>query len=197
VIPRCLFLRPLPVEMITVAACVDCNSRKARHDDFLRDLLTSDIAGSESPIAQKIFQEKVLSSNRQGKSLLARIALDSSKEIPIISESGVNLGECYVGSFDFDRATEMFEFIVRGLYFRLRNVVLPKECKFEVRRLGIDDAKQCREAIPYKGPYGIGEGVFWCLYNYASKDEAITFWMFGFYERVFYRVMTTRVEMNQ
>lgn len=45
VVPRCLFPRPLPVKIITVPACDECNGRKSRHDDFLRDLLVTYIAG--------------------------------------------------------------------------------------------------------------------------------------------------------
>jgi hypothetical protein len=199
VIPRSLFPRPLPKIMVTVPACDDCNSKKARHDDFLRDLLTSDIAGSESPIAQQIFQEKVLSSNRQGKSLVARIAIDDAKETPIVTKSGLYLGDCHVAHFDLDRAIEMFSFMVRGLYFRFRHVVLPKDCKFEVRRLGGEDARKCWEGfeeIQYNGPYTLGDGVFWCVYNYAARNDAITFWMLAFYDRVFYRVVTTPADFN-
>lgn len=194
VIPRSLFLRPLPDDMVTVPACGDCNSRKARHDDFLRDLLTSDIQGAESPIAQRIFQEKVLSSNRQGKSLVARIALEEARATPIITKSGLYLGQCYVAQFDLGRAVEMFSFIVRGLYYRLRRIILPNDCRFEVGRLGGDDAKRMWELFEeygYNGPYGLGDGVFWCAYQYAARDDPITFWILVFYERVFYRVVTT------
>ena len=193
VIPRCLFPRPLPNKMVTVPACNDCNSKKARHDDFLRDLLTSDIACNESPIAQQIFQEKVLSSHRQGKSLLARIALDEAKETPIITESGYYWGGCHVAHFDLNLAIEMFSFLVRGLYFRLRRIVLPPDCTFDVRRLGSEDANKWWEFFKenqYNGPYTLGDSVFWCAYQYAARDDAITFWILVFYDRVFYRVVT-------
>ena len=180
--------------MVTVPACDDCNSKKARHDDFLRDLLTTDVAGSESPIAQQIFQDKVLSAKKKGKSLPARIVIEEAKETPIITKSGLYLGDCYIAHFDLERSTEMFSFIVRGLYFRLRQIVLPSDCRFDVRRLGGEDAKKWWEFFEenqYNGPYTLGDGVFRCAYNYAALDDAITFWMLVFYDRVFYRVVTT------
>ena len=194
VIPRSLFLRPLPDEMVTVPACDACNSKKARHDDFLRDLLTIDFEGCESPIAQRVFQEKVLSSHRQGKSLLSRIALNEAKETPIVSKSGLYLGECHVAHFDLGRANEMFSFIVRGLYFRLREVVLPLDCKFEIRRLDGEGAKKWWESFKdkqFNGPYILGDGVFQCAYQYAAEDESVTSWMLVFYDRVFYDVVTS------
>lgn len=199
VVPRCLFPRPLPAEMVTVPACGGCNSRKARHDDFLRDLLTSDLAGGESPIAQKIFQEKVLSSNRKGKSLLARIALEEARETPIITKAGLYLGECYVVTFDLDRTIEMFTFIVRGLYYRLREIILPADCKIDVRRLLGKDVETwwgSFEEHGFNGPYAIGKGVFWCAYQYAARDDAISCWMLAFYDRVFYRVVTTPADFE-
>lgn len=93
----------------------------------------------------------------------------------------------------------MFSFIVRGLYFRLRKVILPVDCKVEVRRLGGEDARawwEFFEENQYNGPYSLGDGVFWCAYNYATANEAITFWMLSFYERVFYRIVTTPVDFK-
>ncbi|HMO93520.1 MAG TPA: hypothetical protein PKD64_15145 [Pirellulaceae bacterium] len=183
----------MPNVMVTVPACDDCNAKKSLHDDFLRDLLTSDAAGGESPIAQQIFQQKVLSSHQQGKSLLARIVVDEAKETPIFTKSGLYLGDCYVAHFDLDRSIEMFSFIVRGLYYRLRQIVLPQDCKCDVRRLGDEDAKQWWEFFEeykYNGPYALGDKVFWCVYNYAARDDSITFWMLVFYDRVIYRVLT-------
>lgn len=194
VIPKSLFLRPLPADIVTVPACDDCNSRKSKHDDFLRDLLTSDIAGSESPIAHQIFLEKVLSSNRQGKSLVARIAIQSARRIPIKTPSGLIVGDGYVARIDHARTIEMFEFIVRGLYFRLRNHVLPKDYEFQALRQPPIQMKSLLvhfEKVGINGPYSIGKGVFSCWYNYAAQDEATTIWLLSFYERVFYSVVTS------
>lgn len=56
VIPRCLFPRPLPAAMLTVPACRSCNQRKAKHDDFLRDVLVTDIAAEDNAAAQAVFE---------------------------------------------------------------------------------------------------------------------------------------------
>ncbi len=93
----------------------------------------------------------------------------------------------------------MFVFIVRGLYYRSREVVLPTDCKFDVRRLLGKDVEtwwSFFEEHGYNGPYAIGEGVFRCAFQYAEKDDAITFWMLSFYNRVFYLVVTTPVEKH-
>jgi len=43
VIPECLFVPPLPSNMVTVPACADCNTTKKSQDDpYLRDMLVYD-----------------------------------------------------------------------------------------------------------------------------------------------------------
>ncbi len=194
VIPRCLFIRPLPEKMMTVSACDDCNGRKSRHDDFLRDMLVTDYSGSRSAIAQQIFAEKTIRSHLQDKSLLGRIAMsDVMTEIPIRDESGSE-DIAMLGTFDFDRAIEMFSLIVRGLYFSFRSVVLPQDCNFRVTKLFKNDLDVWVKFFNDSGaqePYQIGDGVFSCVYNYGATNEAVTFWLLEFYDRVQYSVVTT------
>lgn len=194
VIQRCLFLKPLPAFMATVPACDECNSRKALHDDFLCDVLTSDASGIEHPVAKEIFESKVLSSHRQNKSLVARIMLNEGRAVPATTKSGIVFDEYYVAKFDFDRAIEMFSFIVRGLYYRLRRITLPTSCQFDVRRLGADDFTQVHDQFysnGCNGPYTLGNDVFWCVYQYAASNDAITLWLLVFYGRIAYSVITT------
>lgn len=194
VIPRCMFTRPLPEGMITVPACDDCNGQKSRHDDFLRDLLVTDYAGSQSPVAQQLFAEKTIRSHQQDKSLLGRIAMsDLMTEIPIRDENGVE-DVAVFGTFDFDRAMDMFSYIIRGLYFSFRSVVLPQDCNFRVGRLFKEDLDACVAFFSDHGAFGphrIGDGVFSCVYNYGATTEAATFWLLEFYNRVQYSVVTT------
>jgi hypothetical protein len=199
VIPRCLFPHPLPEDMVTVPACDDCNGRKSRHDDFLRDLLVTDFAGSQSPIAQQIFAAKTIRSHQQGKSLLGRIVMsDSMVELPIGDQAGED-DIAAIGTFDSERATEMFSFIVRGLYFSFRSVLLPQDCNFQVGRLFKGDlAKWVHlfNELGAFGPHRLGDGVFSCVYNYGDTSKAVTFWLLEFYDRVQYSVLTTPAQLQ-
>jgi HNH endonuclease len=198
VIPKALFPRPLSAQMVTVSACHDCNSRKSKHDDFLRDLLTTDIAGSQSPIAKSIFQDKVLSSHKQGKSLLSRIARNEAVSIPIVSKSNLYYGDCYTATFDLGRAIEMFSFIVRGLNYKLRGVVMPSDCEFKVNRLVDKDINKWRDFYLKNGDnsFVVHEDIFWCKYQCADFDDNLTFWLLTFYNRIFYRVVTVPVNFD-
>jgi hypothetical protein len=89
--------------------------------------------------------------------------LNEGRAVLAKTKSGLILGEYYVAKFDLGRAIEMFSFIVRGLHYKLRNTALPKNCRFEVRRLGADDFAKIHDqffSVGCNGPYTLGADVF-------------------------------------
>ena len=72
VIPRCLFIQPYPVNLITVPGCDDCNGRKSADDDFLRDFFAVDVHSSNSPVAKTLFAGTVQRSLSRNSSHLLR-----------------------------------------------------------------------------------------------------------------------------
>jgi hypothetical protein len=87
VIPECLFIPPLPLNMITVKACKKCNEGwKSGDDSFLRDFLCIDLQGSTHPIAQTLFDGKVMRSVGSNKSKLGTWqALVSDPGVAVVS----------------------------------------------------------------------------------------------------------------
>ncbi len=71
VIPKCLFKRPLPSNMITVPACSECNNAKSKDEDYLRDMLVIDHFTSSNPTAQTLLNNKVIRSATEGSSKVA------------------------------------------------------------------------------------------------------------------------------
>ncbi len=194
VIPRCLFPRPLPNPMITVPACDDCNGAKSRHDDFLRDLLVTDYAGSGSPIAQELFQTKTIRSHQQRKSLLGRITEGRELYIPVRASNG-KPDTAVLFSIDFERAIEMYSFLVRGLYFHFHSVRLPNNCNFRIGRPDKADLDIWIKMFNSQGGANvrrIGNGeVFACAYNFGANEKFATLWLLEFYGRVHVAVITT------
>ena len=183
----------MPLDMITVPACDECNGMKSRHDDFLRDLLVTDFQGSKNPIAQRIFHDKTIRSHRKGKSLFGRITSDDMVHVPVFDEHG-NRDSAVVGSFDPDRANEMISMMVRGLYYSFRSLIFPADCKFRIGRLvAKEDLDAWIDLFDKNGAnvHRIGENVFSCAHNYGARDEFVTLWLLEFYDRVQYSVMTT------
>jgi hypothetical protein len=94
---------------------------------------------------------------------------------------------------DGERIRAAFQYIVRGLYFRIRKKRLPDDYKFEVSRVnGLHASAVFREAyqLQPKNYRRLGEGIFDCMFFYASEDEFVTRWELVFYNAVLIRVET-------
>lgn len=193
VVPKCLFLRPLPQDVVVVPACEACNRDKSKDDTYLRDALVMDYQGSESPIARRLFDTKVKRSAKRNSSDVVRAAMTRARFIPHISPGGLYLGE--VPSFDLDpiRMERIFSYIVRGLYFKVVRRPLPVECTIRVYRVSAKDAEEIFHVIKGmngNGLYRIGQGVFECAFMYATEVPQISMWLLAFYQRVFFVVDT-------
>lgn len=134
VIPECLFVPPYPPNLITVPACKECNHAKSHNDDFLRDWLTIDIYGSQSPAAQEIFRGKVARSVEKGHSKIVRRFLVEAQVKSIVTKSGRYLGDLPVLSLDEEQVETIISPIVRGLYFHEHKVRMPVGLAYEFRR---------------------------------------------------------------
>jgi hypothetical protein len=193
VVPKCLFLRPLPQDVVVVPACEACNRDKSKDDTYLRDALVMDYQGSESSIARTLFDTKVKRSAKRNSSDVVRAAMTRARFIPHITPGGLYLGQ--VPSFELDpsRMERIFSYIVRGLYSKVVRARLPAECAITVNRVSAKEADEIFHIIKGmdgNGLYRIGQGVFECAFMYATEEPQISFWLLAFYQRVFFIVGT-------
>ncbi|MBL8204816.1 MAG: hypothetical protein JNM09_11355 [Blastocatellia bacterium] len=192
VIPECLFEKPLPSFMVTVSACEDCNGGKAKHDDYLRDMLTTDISTAGNKTAKILLEGKVLRSAQTNRSQIAKAAKRSARLEAIHTKAGIYLGHAYSIPLEEDRVNGIYTTIVRGLYFYLMKKPLPQDCQFEVRKM-TSDAEEGWEQIKkigFNGPYKLGQDVFTCIFMYADEENAISQWWMWFYESICIYVST-------
>ena len=134
VVPKCLFTKPYPSNLITVKACKKCNNAKSLNEDYLRDFLVADIAVSDKPIAQEIFQ-KMLSSQRKGSSVIARETVRKSSLQPFYTDAGIYLGTYHSTPIDTNRIESIFRMLVCGLFYNFRKTRVPDNYVFTLRRV--------------------------------------------------------------
>lgn len=101
VVPKCVFIKPLPQNMVTIPACEKCNSEKAKYDDVIRDIVAVDFRMESHPKHIPLF-EKVRRSVRTNRSRgIEHSALDQPKSIDITTGSrfqeGVSGGQQQCG----------------------------------------------------------------------------------------------------
>ena len=117
VIPHSLFPRPLPQNMITVPACEACNQKYAHHEDYLRDILTSDFRTAIHSAAKEVLDGPVRRSAKSNKSDFARALAASKGKASAYTNSGIYLGEYPAVLLDKSRVDLVFDKIIRGLYY--------------------------------------------------------------------------------
>jgi hypothetical protein len=192
VVPKCLFVPPLPSDMVTVPACKGCNQKKALNDPFLRDLLVMDLQCADFPIAKGLRTGKVMRAAKKNRSEVVRSIVKNARPKPMYTNGGLYLGHYPSIPLDGDRMDEIFQTIVRGLYYKLRLIRLPDNCVFEISRvdpLHIQEAIRDMEGIKAVGPLRIGE-VFRCYVTYAIDNDHTTAWLLGFMGGFFLHVLT-------
>lgn len=186
VIPRCLFVRPLPNPMITVPVCEACNGLKSKDDDFIRDYLVTDIYCSEHPVAKHLLQTKVARSAKTNRSHLSRAAKKQAKFEPIHSPGGIYLFHAYTVPVDSERINNYFRMVVRGLYYRMSNGKdrLPRNYTTAIRRIDnykINHFLADFRKLKHLGPFGVGN-VFKFMVMRTVEYPAATGWMMSFYD---------------
>ncbi|MEW6131274.1 MAG: hypothetical protein AB1757_29865 [Acidobacteriota bacterium] len=197
VIPVCLFKLPYPKNLITVPACHECNHAKSKNDDYLRDLITTDIYGNQSPIAREIFENKVVRSSQNNRSLMAREFLSKVRIEPFHTKGGIYLGDFPSAPVDPEKIKTIFATIVRGLFYDHRRQRIPDNYVFEVLRYHPWDFKDVWESLGQMHPNGprVLEGVFGCKYISATEDPPTTLWLLWFYGTFFISVSAMNPEL--
>lgn len=187
VIPKCLFPKPRPNDLVKVPSCRKCNLEKSKDDDYLRDLLVSDISTGNHPIAQTLFHDKMLSSFRQNSSDFARRAVSEGELSPYRTREGLYLGQAFSVPVDAGRLDRIFSTIVRGLYFKANGVRIPDNYAFDVRRIDmLAFNRHWPELLKVRpnGPHRIGNDVFTCIWVKADVDPFLTVWWLFFYDSI-------------
>ena len=193
VVPRCLFPGKLPDNVLTVKACRRCNQSKSHGEDYLRDYLVADIRASRSPAAQAVFRGKMLASVRRGSSRLAKDFLSNGRTAPVVTRAGIFLGECVSAPVEAERITTVLTFMLKGLYYRILDKRLPDGCTVVVRTIDWLGIGPVWRALQDRPVYGY-PGVFVCRFVYADEDNALTNWVFVFYDSVGVIIETDRAD---
>jgi hypothetical protein len=191
VIPKCLFVLPLPPNLVTVRVCESCNEGKSRDDDFLRDYLVTDFAGSTSPTADALLKGKVRRSAKRNSSEVARAVFRLAKEKPFYTKGGIFLGNFIQAPLESSRFDRIFRRVIGGLYhYYTGGALIPVDYPIRVLRImpwEMDSAwdRFSRLHLNRCGPFG---DVFVGACARVKEDVRSTMWVMTFYQRVHFFV---------
>ena len=197
VIPECLWpekQRPTRTEYVLVPACKRCNGRKGLEDEYMRDVLSADIACDGNPIAMQI-QANFFRAHAKNKSVFGRVAARTHRFDPVFSPGNIYLGHHPSVPIEWKRIEKFLRFVVRGLYWKLLKSRIPNDYEIEVFRIPshhFDEQYRRQMGLGAIGPHGIKDGVFGSIMNIAKEDPFTTCWLMWFYEGVVFGAATLR-----
>jgi len=192
VLPRCLFPRPLPPNLVKVGACLTCNNGKSGDDAYLRDFLVADMAAGKSAVAQQIRTNTFKRSVQTNRSEIARLALKRAYRKPLHTPGGIYLGSPIAVPIDAKHLERIFERMVRGLWFHVWKDHLPRDYMFEVARIdGFHTAAVWSEMRQTGANIAaIRPDVFVCQYAFDIRYHAVSRWLLLFYNTILIEVFT-------
>ena len=130
--PKGIFPEPRPTTLVTVPACFHCNNGPSRHDERFRNYLSLHV-GSAGQRRSRLF-DKTLSSLKRNRRLLDEV-LNSSKEVPITTPTGVFAGTGLKILWDSKAHDSVIERCIRGLYYHHFGSVIADQARVTVQWL--------------------------------------------------------------
>jgi hypothetical protein len=180
-----LFIERSHVPFVVVKACRSCNATKSKGEADLRDFIVIDKDGGTHPDAAR-HAEKVARSISKGHANIAKAILRATDE-PVFTKNGIYLGDYPSADIDSTNMIETLRFIVRGLYYHERSVIMSSDSPvsvlhipFWLRQRVYDDFSK----LPHPPPRVLGNHVFWWV-PYVPEDAPETSaWLMVFFDQV-------------
>jgi hypothetical protein len=195
VIPRSVFIPPLPQNMVRVPACEACQTEKSWGDVDLAHYVNTHWAGSQHPDSLKQL-ERMARATQLGRSKLGKAFTEGGRQRELLTDAGLYLGDIWEVPIPNDNQ-DMFrtlKHIVRGLHVvRLRGMRfdrtkqrLPPDCPVvvgEIDRLKAPAVATQLDALPHETSTVMGKNVAWWM-RVPSTDPETGMWLLVFNDQV-------------
>lgn len=186
--PELIFAKPYPpdLNLITVPACVSCNSGFQRDDEYFRAVLAMRADIEPQSGAANLIERTVRGLRRDAASGLREYLKGTLTTKAVYSEAGIYLGDADAYEVDNERLVTTLRRIVRGLYWHERRVVLPLDATIYVHLTLDEDDDQRRDAKEMiRGRPIVRKGdSFAYVWAPAPDRDHLSAWVLEFYRQV-------------
>ncbi len=192
-VPQCLWSGPLPNRMETVPACDRCNAGSNLDDEHFRNALVM-MFDQEHPEKEKLIKGAVRRSLQRHPSRVADV-LRQVKVQPLMSPSGLWLGDYPTLPLDGERFSRNLFKIVRGLFYLIRKSPFPADGGIEIIGELRAETKPVIDTIEenLSPTFDFGDDVF--EWRFCQTRDGITMWKLAFYRSVvFYAIGFEKAE---
>lgn len=190
--PKSFFPKPRPNNLITVPACLQCNQRAGKDEEyFLATLMFSEAGVTEG--GRKLWNERLRRMYEKNVGLRGRIA-QSLRRRNVFTPAGIYLGRGMTVAYDSRRLEAIATKIVRGLYFHERKT--PLDVAAEVMSLFLRQPEHFKAVEGHNHMLRAGsvqwDGVFQYRCGFVPQDSAGSMWLLWFWRTHIFWVVTSR-----
>jgi hypothetical protein len=188
--PKGIFKKPRPSNLITVPACLKCNSSFSVDDDYFLNIAL-DWGASESSDGKGVVGRRLSSMRRAEGRNVWRPFFAKLEAVEVCSPGGLFLANSFAFSLDIGRLIRTVNRIIRGLYFDVTKSLLPVGDYTRAMLFSqyVEKNKEDPEAIePMRFIPGlpgrmIGDATFEFRFCLLDQDSFSSFWYLEFYRR--------------
>jgi hypothetical protein len=191
--PKNLFPKPLPVDLITVPSCTECNNEAAKDDEYFRMVVVMREDAGRHLEAQRAWGTVFRSLQRPEAVGLKTSLLRSLRPVSLRSPSGLYLGYKPGYTVDLDRLNRVATRIVKGLFFHERGYRLPDthrafglvDPRLIPDEQGVKSTATVLAALQTQQARTVGNGVFSYKFLFTEDESDSSVWLMSFYENLF------------
>jgi hypothetical protein len=190
--PKNLFKPPLPTNLITIAACLNCNNSYSLDEEYFRVCVATQGYGNDT--GKWIWDEKVIHSTLRRSPLLRKQLIKHTFSLPVYSTSNLYMEQQRAILYDCNRINHVVEKITKGLITVYQPTVNLQEIQFDVSLIGMDmELVSFLKQMPGKS-IANDAFVFWRGFNENDPRESV--WFMLFYKQTFFNIATKPIEQN-
>lgn len=128
--PKCLFSKKITKEkntrFLTVPSCQRCNNDFGKHDDYFRTMLVLNLKSEVNKDASLLGKEILKSLTHENQSGTLKSVLETSKEVELMTPSGLYLGKTGVFKPNFKRLEFVVSRIIKAILYKKYNKIVYK-----------------------------------------------------------------------
>jgi hypothetical protein len=182
---KCLWAGPRPQMTRTVPVHVACNQAAKDDAEYLRDVLVMDESAGWHPEVQRLqatMQRKMKTHFSSIKKVLKGL-----KVRPVVTQSGLYLGEHPSFEIDWPRMRRALWNVMRGIHYSVRSEPMPQDVAYKIMIIKQSNVVAYKQIIDMMVPWqGFGDDVFACRYVFSpTQPGGMTCLMMFYKTRVF------------
>lgn len=184
VIPKSLFPKPRPNDLVTVKCCKDCNKKFKQDEDIFVAWINFGPGGATKK-GQSLWDQKLYRTYKKDYGV-RKIIANSFKCINLIAPSGIYLGKRLAISIDSKRLNNVLKKIIRGLFWLEYKERLPQNIRIDIFGIPKNDERITEVIYATEPATTCWEKIFEYRHRRLDTSTFESLWIMSFYRKNYF-----------